>query len=104
MRQLHVKKHLCGAPRLDVDVIVVTPTRLLGDGLRACLIGHADLSVVAVVDAVEHARRVLATTHADLLLIDVTLGIDLFEVHALALQHHARSCWSRWDWPSNAKT
>lgn len=70
-----------------MEILVVTPTRLLGDGLIACLTGHAGLSIVAVVGTVEQVPRMVAAAHIDLILIDVTLGIDLYEVHSLALQH-----------------
>jgi two-component system, NarL family, nitrate/nitrite response regulator NarL len=70
-----------------VNIVVLTPTRLLGDGLSACLNDCADVVVSAVVSNLAGLRETLGNVIADLVLIDVTQGIDLYDVRSLALDH-----------------
>ena len=67
-----------------MKIIVLTPVRLLGDGLRACLGAHSDIVVTAVVADLSTLRCALDGESADLVLVDVTQGIDLFEVRSVA--------------------
>lgn len=67
-----------------MKIVVLTPVRLLGDGLEACLNSRGDASVVAVVKDLAGLRDVLATTHANIVLIDVTQGVGFFDVRAVA--------------------
>lgn len=69
-----------------MNIIVLSPVRLLGDGLAACLRSRADMCVLAVVNDLAALRDSLATTDAELVLIDVTQGIDLFDVRAIATE------------------
>lgn len=69
-----------------MNIIVVTPVRLLGDGLGACFSTRPDVSVLGVVNDLASLREALATTHADVALIDVTQGINLFDVRTIAAQ------------------
>src|SRR2546421_5285675 len=76
----------CNQPESRLDILVLTPVRLLGDGLAACLQSRPDIRVVAVVDDLASLREALATTKVNLVLIDVTQGIDLFDVRAIAAE------------------
>lgn len=69
-----------------MNAIVLTPVRLLGDGLVACFRNRPEISVVAVVDGLAALRASLAGTRCDLVLIDVTQGIDLYDVRGLAAE------------------
>jgi len=69
-----------------MNIIVVTPTRLLGDGLAACFNSRPDISAVAVVNDLANLRNALATTETQVVLIDVGLGVDLFDVRAIAAE------------------
>jgi DNA-binding NarL/FixJ family response regulator len=69
-----------------MNVIVLTPVRLLGDGLIACFRNRPEINVVAVVDGLAALRACLAGTHCDLVLIDVTQGIDLYDVRGIAAE------------------
>ena len=69
-----------------MNIIVLSPVRLLGDGLAACLRSRPDMCVLAVVNELAALRDSLATTDAELVLIDVTQGIDLFDVRAIATE------------------
>jgi DNA-binding NarL/FixJ family response regulator len=69
-----------------MNIIVLTPVRLLGDGLAACFRSRPDLSVLAVVDDLAALREALATSDAHVVLIDVTQGVDLFDVRAIAAE------------------
>lgn len=69
-----------------MNIIVLTPVRLLGDGLSACLRSRLGMSVLAVVNDLANLRQTLETTPSDVVLVDVTQGIDLFDVRAIAAQ------------------
>jgi DNA-binding NarL/FixJ family response regulator len=67
-----------------MEIIVVTPIRLFGEGLASCLFHRAEFSLQATAADLTHLRQSLATIKADVVLIDVTQGIDLDEVRAIA--------------------
>jgi DNA-binding NarL/FixJ family response regulator len=69
-----------------MKIIVLSPVRLLGDGLRACLDGRDDMHVSAVVDDLSSLRSTIAQDPPDVVLVDVTLGIDLFDMRAIAAE------------------
>jgi len=69
-----------------VNIIVLTPVRLLGDGLTAGFERQSDIDVLAVVNDLQGLRDALARHRADLVLIDVTHGIDLYDTRAIAAQ------------------
>ena len=69
-----------------VNLIVLTPVRLLGDGLAACFGSRPDISVVAVVNELAALREALETTDAELVLVDVSTGIELFDMRAIAAE------------------
>lgn len=69
-----------------MNIIVLTPVRLMGDGLSACFSRRVDMTVVAVVSDLAMLRDVLVTMTADLVLIDVTHGIDLYDVRSIAAE------------------
>jgi two-component system, NarL family, nitrate/nitrite response regulator NarL len=69
-----------------MNIIVLTPVRLLGDGLSACFSSRPDMCALAVVSDLASLRDTLATTEAHVVLIDVTQGIDLFDVRAIAAE------------------
>lgn len=69
-----------------MNIIVLSPVRLLGDGLAACLRSRPEMCVLAVVNELAALRDALTTTDAELVLIDVTQGVDLFDVRAIATE------------------
>ena len=70
-----------------MKLMIVTATRLLGEGLAACFLRHSDVSLQATVSDLSHLRQSLETIQADVVLIDVTQGVDLDEVRAIASEH-----------------
>jgi two-component system, NarL family, nitrate/nitrite response regulator NarL len=72
-----------------MDVFIVTPVRLLGDGLTECLAARAGLSVRSVLPDLSRLRDELTDVEGGLVLVDTTLGVDLEEVRALAVAHPA---------------
>jgi DNA-binding NarL/FixJ family response regulator len=70
-----------------MDIVVLTPIRLMGDGLAACFRNGTEIRVRAVVDNMAALRAVLTTPPVDLVLIDVTHGIDLYDVRSIAGEH-----------------
>ena len=69
-----------------MNIVVLSPVRLLGAGLAACLSSHPDLRTEAVVNDLGSLRDILARTKPEVVLIDVTQGIDLFDVRAIAAE------------------
>lgn len=69
-----------------MNIIVLTPVRMFGDGLGAYFSGRPNMCVVAVVDDLARLRDTLATAEAHVVLVDVTQGIDLFDLRAIAAE------------------
>jgi DNA-binding NarL/FixJ family response regulator len=69
-----------------MNIIVLTPVRLLGDGLAACFSSRPDIYAVAVLNDLANLRDTLATTETQAVLIDVTQGIDLWDVRAIGAE------------------
>jgi len=69
-----------------MNIIVLTPVRLLGDGLAACFRTRSDMNVLAVVNDLESLRDVLAAVEVQTVLVDVTQGVDLFDLRAIAYE------------------
>ena len=67
-----------------MNIVILMPVRLFGDGLVACLSGRMDISIIAIVNNFSALRQSLDSTDINLVLIDVTQGIDLDEVKSLA--------------------
>jgi DNA-binding NarL/FixJ family response regulator len=69
-----------------VNIIILTPVRLLADGLAACFSRRPEIALRAVVSDLASLRETLPRTEAQVVLIDVTHGVDLFEVRGIAAQ------------------
>jgi DNA-binding NarL/FixJ family response regulator len=66
-----------------MELVVVTPIRLFGEGLAACFLRRAEISLQATVGDLSRLCEILETMKVDIVLIDVTQGIDLDEVRAI---------------------
>src|SRR5262249_38325857 len=62
------------------------PVRLLGDGLASCFSSRPQFTTVAVVNDLAALRCALEATKTHVVLIDVTQGIDLWDVRAIAAE------------------
>jgi DNA-binding NarL/FixJ family response regulator len=69
-----------------MNIIVLTPVRLLGDGLTACFNNQPNMRTLAVLDDLARLRDILATTETHVVLVDVTQGVEQFDVRAIAAQ------------------
>jgi two-component system, NarL family, nitrate/nitrite response regulator NarL len=67
-------------------IIILTPVRLLGDGLVSCLDGKENVRVEAVVNDFGALRRALGST-IDIVLADVGAGFDPEEVRSIAAEY-----------------
>lgn len=72
-----------------MKVLLVTPVRLLGDGLSACIGGRTDVELLKVVRNLAALREALSAATPDVVLIDATQGVDVLDVRAIAV-----------DWPN----
>ena len=69
-----------------MNVIILTPIRILGEGLHACLSRRPEFCLCATVANLPALREALNDAQPDLVLIDVTQGIDLEEVRSIAAE------------------
>lgn len=69
-----------------MNIIVLTPVRLLGDGLASCFSTRPDMKTLAVLNDLGSLGETLAKTETDVVLIDVTQGIDLYDVRTIAAE------------------
>jgi len=69
-----------------VNIIVLTPIRILGEGLETCLSRRTDIRLLATVPDLAGLRAALRTATPDLVLIDVTQGTDLEEIRSIAAE------------------
>jgi two-component system, NarL family, nitrate/nitrite response regulator NarL len=69
-----------------MNIIVLTPVRLFGDGLSACISSRVGITVDAVVNDFGRLRERLELAHVDVVLIDVTHPINPFDVRGIAEQ------------------
>jgi two-component system, NarL family, nitrate/nitrite response regulator NarL len=67
-----------------MKIIILTPIRILGGGLEACFSRCPEFTLLATVRDLPSLRAALREACADLVLIDVTQGIDLEEVRTIA--------------------
>jgi len=74
-----------GHEGIAVNVIILTSVRLFGDGLAACLSSRPGMCAVVLNDLAS-LRVTLAEWKAQVVLIDVTQGIELFDVRAIAAE------------------
>lgn len=70
-----------------MDLLLVSPVRLLGDGLAACLSERHGLRLQSTVDDLRALRDSLSSRQVEVVLIDVTQGIDLDEVRSIAAEY-----------------
>ena len=67
-----------------MKIVVLTPVKLLGDGLAFWLQSHAE--TVEVVNDLAAVRILLDACDVQVMLVDVTQGIDLFDVRDIVLR------------------
>jgi two-component system, NarL family, nitrate/nitrite response regulator NarL len=72
--------------RCDVNVVILSPVRLFGEGLAKCIDSRPGMAVRAVINDLGNLRHHLAKTEVQVVLVDVTQGIDLFDVRAIAAE------------------
>lgn len=70
-----------------MNVVVLSPIRLFGDGLATSLAGSLGIRVAAVTRDLTSLRSVLAGTSVQVVLIDVTQGIDLYDIRSIAVEY-----------------
>jgi two-component system, NarL family, nitrate/nitrite response regulator NarL len=67
-----------------MNIVILSPVRLLGDGLADCLNRREEITVVAVVADLPALRQTLSAIKINVVLIDVMQFIDLDGVRAIA--------------------
>ena len=74
-----------------MDVVLLTPVRLFGDGLAACFCLDSELRLCEVVRDMAELRLALGRITPHVVLIDVTQGVDLYDVRSIAIEHSSIS-------------
>ena len=69
-----------------MNIIILTPVRLLGDGLAACFGMRPDTTVLSIVNDLASLHDALARKPVDIVLIDVTQGVDLYDMRGIAAE------------------
>jgi len=69
---------------IHMMIVILTPIKILGEGLGASLALRPEFSVVATVPDLDGLRTALTSASVDAALIDVTQGIDLEKVRVIA--------------------
>ena len=69
-----------------MNIIILTSVRILGDGLAACFSNRPDSPTVVVVKDLASLRDILANMEIQVVLIDVTQGVDLYDIRAIAAE------------------
>ena len=67
-----------------MNIIILTPVRLFGEGLAACISRRPEMFVHAVINDLESLRVHLSSSDVHLVLVDVTQGLDLFDLRAIS--------------------
>ena len=67
-----------------MNVILSTPIRILGEGLEACLSRHPEICLAQTVPDLLALRKAIDGAKPDLVLVDVTQGVDLEEIRSIA--------------------
>ena len=84
------EKQPIGGPKkllnLPICAVIVSPVRILGDGLAEYLNCRAEIVVEAVVPDLCALRKTLSTISADIVLIDITQALDFEEIRAFAAE------------------
>jgi len=70
-----------------MNIIVLTPVRLFGEGLAECFSNRHNIRVIAVLRDLASLRLTLAQKDVQAVLVDVTQGINLFDVRGIAVEH-----------------
>ena len=69
-----------------MKIIILTPMLLLADALKASFERREDIFVSHISRDLADLRRALAATAVDLVLVDVTQGVDLYDVREIAAE------------------
>src|ERR1041385_6515480 len=69
-----------------MNVVILTAVRLFGDGLATCFSARPGMRVLGVVTDLVALRAFLAQADVEVVLIDVSHGIELFDVRAIAAE------------------
>ena len=67
-----------------MNITVLSPVRIIGDGLALCFRSRPEFGAVASVSDISALRQSLAATETHIVLIDVTQGVELWDVRAIA--------------------
>jgi two-component system nitrate/nitrite response regulator NarL len=68
-----------------VNLVILTPVRLLGESLATCLSGHGGIERVEITFSYPAAMQLVATREYEIVMIDVTQGFSESDVRSLVM-------------------
>jgi two-component system, NarL family, nitrate/nitrite response regulator NarL len=69
-----------------MNIVILTPVRILGDGLAACFSSRPNTTSVIVVNDIATLGDILVKTEIHVVLVDVSQGVDLYDIRAIAAE------------------
>ena len=67
-----------------MNVLILTAVHVFGDGLAACFNARPGIRALGVVDDLADLRELIGQVQVEVILIDVSQGIELFDVRSIA--------------------
>ena len=69
-----------------MNVLILTAVHLFGDGLASCFNARPGIRALGVVNDLAALRELMAQVEVEVVLVDVSQGIELFDVRAIAAE------------------
>lgn len=69
-----------------MNIVILNPVRILGDGLATCFSNRPDTTSVVVVNDIASLRDILAKKEIHVILVDVSQGVDFYDIRAVAAE------------------
>ncbi len=67
-----------------MNIIIVTPIRLLGEGLAACINASPLMKATEILNSLDALRQSLESAATQLVLVDVSQGVEVVDVREIA--------------------
>ena len=69
-----------------MNITILTPIRLLGEGLAACINASTSMKAGAILNSVDELRHSLESLETNLIIVDVSQGVEVIDVREIAVR------------------
>lgn len=69
-----------------MNITILTPIRLLGEGLAACINASTSMKAGAILNSVDELRLSLESLETNLIIVDVSQGVEVIDVREIAVR------------------